>query len=381
MKKTAAFLFAFFLCSALLAQRQKVAVFLPLYLDSAYDAAGSFRFEKTAFPKYAIPGLEFFQGAQLALDSLEKRGAPLDVYFYDVKSLQGLNQQLAKPELKDVGLLIGQTNAQETAMLADWAARRKVPFVSATLPNDAGVDNNPYFVLLNTTLQSHVEGIYRFLQKYHSLDKIVVFRKPGSQEDQLKEQFTEMTRNTASGALSIRYVDLPSAFTSATLAPYLDSTRRTVCIAGSLEESFAGRLLQELRPFASVYPLRVIGMPTWDRLNLRSPELEIVYTSPFYFNQTSLLENRLATEFSATMATRPSDVFFRGYETVLRFSLLLLDTKKDLVSNLIRKGNTVFTPFDIAPVFKDKSTPTLDYFENKHLYFIKVQNGVRNVMQ
>ena len=80
------------------------------------------------------------------------------------------------------------------------------------------------------------------------------------------------------------------------------------------------------------------------------------------------------------MSTKPGEMFFRGYETMLRFSLLLLDTKKDIASNLSRKGNYILTPMDIQPVFKNSSDMTLDYFENKYLYFIKVLGGSKNVL-
>jgi hypothetical protein len=51
-----------------------------------------------------------------------------------------------------------------------------------------------------------------------------------------------------------------------------------------------------------------------------------------------------------------------------------------VASSLTRKGNTVITQFDIQPVFKDRSDMNLDYFENKHLYFIKLLGGVKNTM-
>ncbi len=73
-------------------------------------------------------------------------------------------------------------------------------------------------------------------------------------------------------------------------------------------------------------------------------------------------------------------MFYRGYETMLRFSLLLLDTKKDVASNLSRKGNYIFTPFDIQPNFLNKQSMTLDYFENKKLYFIRVNNSSKSIM-
>src|SRR5580692_2529373 len=73
--------------------RHSVAVFLPLYLDSAYDAGGNYRYDKN-FPKFINPGLEFYEGAGLALDSLRKEGIRLDVHIYDTRSLTRSIQQV-----------------------------------------------------------------------------------------------------------------------------------------------------------------------------------------------------------------------------------------------------------------------------------------------
>ena len=183
----AIFILAFsFSAIAQTVQRNKIAIFTPLYLDSVFDATGNFRFEKNNFPRYVIPGLEFYQGVQTALDSLQRRGAPLEIFVYDSRGKQSIAQQLALPELRDVEMIIAQSNVPETKALAEAAQQRKIPFISATLPNDANVSNNPYFVVLNSTLQAHVESIYQFIQKYHKQDRIIVFTKPGAQEDQIK---------------------------------------------------------------------------------------------------------------------------------------------------------------------------------------------------
>lgn len=359
-------------------KKHKIAIFTPLYLDSAFDAAGNFRYEKTG-AKFAGQGLDFYYGVQLAVDSLEKRGTPLEVFICDSRSKEGISYQFAKPEMRDVEMIIAQTNAAETKVLAEGALRRKIPFISSTFPNDAGVDNNPDFVILNTTLKSHVEGIYRFLQKYHSLDNIVVFRKPGTQEDLLKNYFLEFTK-AFSVPLKIKFVDVGMDFLPSTLAAQLDSTKRTVVVAGSLDESFATKLTQTLAGLNDKYPVRVMGMPTWENYNFnRAKDLEIIYTTPFYYNRSSELENSLAAQYNAVLSAKPSDLFFRGYETTLRFGMLLAETGKDVASNLTKKGNTVFTQFDIQPVFKGPSM-TLDYFENKHLYFIKVFGTVKNIL-
>ena len=360
----------------------KIAVFTPLFLDSVFDKNGTYLPDKMV-ARFTGPGLDFYLGAQLALDSLGKRGAPVEAYFFDTKSKESLTQQLAKADLNGIELMIGETNASETKLIAEIAQKRKIPFISATLPNDAGITNDAYLVILNSTLQTHVEGIYRYLQKYFSKSKIIIFRKSGAQEDQLKKDFLDFAKTISGGSLPFNYVDVGTNFSSNVLASYLDSSRANVCIAGSLDTDFGMKLAQGLNTIRKTYPITLIGMPTWDNLNLTNGplnDLEIIYSTPFYYNYSTSFENQLASSFNNKLYARPSDMYFRGYETTLRFTLMLLDNKRDLASSLTLKGNNVFTQLDIQPVFKDKKTMVLDYFENKHLYFIKVFGGVKNIV-
>jgi hypothetical protein len=78
--------------------------------------------------------------------------------------------------------------------------------------------------------------------------------------------------------------------------------------------------------------------------------------------------------FNKTMFARPSDMVFRGYEVTLKYGKLLLMYGKDIASNLGNKQTKVFTDFDIQPIL-NKQSMTLDYFENKKLYFLKWQDG------
>ena len=83
--------------------KHKIAIFAPLYLDSAFDATNEYRYEKNVFPKFINPGLEFYEGAQLALDSLDKEGAHLEIFVFDTRSSrETLDQQLSTPGMQDV---------------------------------------------------------------------------------------------------------------------------------------------------------------------------------------------------------------------------------------------------------------------------------------
>ncbi len=362
--------------------RHKIALFAPLFLDSAFDAADNYRFSKT-FPKFLNPGLEFYQGAQAAFDSLEKAGAPLEVFVYDTRAKNtSVAREVAAPELSNVEMIFAHANTAEVKTLAEAAQKKKVPFISATLPSDANITNNPFYVVLNPTLRTHIEGVYKYLQQYHRNDRIIIFNKTGAQENQIKLYIEEFGKATTTKPLKLQFHNIGSNFNAAQITGRLDTLQKTVCIAGSLNEGFGLKLAQTLASVSSSYPVTLVGMPTWDGFTLTKPEfknMEIVYSTPFNYGKWNPLQTQLSKAFETEINSRPTDMYFRGYETVLRFTLLLLDAKQDVASSLSRNGNYVFTEYDVQPVLLNAENMTLDYFENKKLYFTRIINGIKTV--
>lgn len=359
--------------------KQKIAVFVPLYLDSVFDATNNYRYEKT-FPKFINPGLEFYEGVQLALDSLNKEKAQLEVYIYDTRATQkNLLEQINEIDTA-TGLIIAHANTQENWVLASEAMIRKIPYINVNLPNDGGIKNNPYYIMLNPTLKTHAESVYRYLQKYYSTNTITVLKKKGQMEDLIRSYLEEFEKSTASVPLKLKYVDLIDSFTVKQLLPMLDSNRQNVFVAASLDENFNRRLLTQFALAGKHYKTVIVGMPTLDNLDrefskseFKGPE--IIYGDPFYNGKADKVSIQINNHFNTQMYARPSDMVFRGYEVMWKYSKLLVKYKTDLSSNLSDKSNKVFTDFDIQPVL-NKQTMTMEYFENKKLYFIRWQDGV-----
>jgi len=360
-------------------EKHKIAIFTPLYLDSAFDDVNNYRYEKQ-FPKFINPGLEFYEGVQLALDSFAREGTPLEVFIYDTRSVkEPLTQQLSQLDTS-IELILAYANPQESWNIANIAKSKKIPYINVNLPNDAGITDNPYFVMLNSTLQTHVALLYKYLQKNYPLAPIIMFRKKGQTEDMIKSLFDDAGKNSKSVPLKIKYVDLVDSFTVNQVAARLDSNVHTICIAGSLDENFGRRLAQQLASIDKSYPVTLVGMPTFDNLtkDFTLPQykgLEIVYSTPFYNSRMDEVSQEITDYFNTKMYARPSDMVMRGYEATWRFSKLLLQYGKDIASNLSRKEFNVFRELDIQPVIS-KETTTLDYFENKKLFFVKWQDGI-----
>src|SRR5580698_6181550 len=113
MKKCLLYIFFFLLLvrnvgySQTSSEKHNIAVFVPLYLDSAFDRSGNYKFN-TSFPKFLNPGLEFYEGAQLALDSLQSEGVQLDVHIYDTRSVTNpVSKKLQSADFQNTELIIG----------------------------------------------------------------------------------------------------------------------------------------------------------------------------------------------------------------------------------------------------------------------------------
>ncbi|MBI1341400.1 MAG: hypothetical protein GC171_00550 [Terrimonas sp.] len=364
---------------SLLQKKQfRIAVFAPLYLDSAFDGNNNYRYED-AFPKFINPGLEFYEGIQMALDSLDSIGIPVEVFVYDTRSAtQNLATQLIDAVGHHVELLIAHITGQELFQFARIAKENAIPLIDVNLPNDGGITGNPYFVILNSTLRTHCEEIYKYLQKYHSTDQMIVFRRKGKMEDMIQSYFDEYAKTTLSVPLRLKYIDLPADFKTNTLTNYLDSNRKTVCIAASLDTAFRTSLTRKLATLSESYHPLVIGMPTWDNIDFTDPALkglEIVYSTPFYNSRTDKFSTAIVEKFNREKYANPSDMVVRGYETMWKFANLLVKYQSDIASNIANKEFNLIRSFDIQPVL-NKTSLTLDYFENRKLYFVKWADGL-----
>jgi hypothetical protein len=353
----------------------KIAVFAPVYLDSAF-ADDTYKLGRSNLPRYILPGLDFYNGVMLAIDSLNTEKAPVEILFYDSKSsTTPLSEIVAGTDLQDISLIIASfTNRNEIKSLADFSLAKKIPLISATYPNDGDITGNPFFVLLNPTLSTHIEGVYKYIHRVFPMDNIILFRKKGNVENMIQSVLLDMNKKTPGIPLKIKTVELPDSFTTKEVTDYLDSSRQNIVVCGSLNEDF-GMALSKAISSSKSYRAIAVGMPTWDGLRDISNNLEIVYSTPYNLSRTDKLSIRLSEKYRTKYAGRPSDMVFKGFESMYHFTKLLLKYGNTLIDHLSAKEFKLFNDFDIQPVKIDKTAITPDYLENKKLYFIRKMDG------
>ena len=102
------FFFSFFTIHLNAQEPLKIAVFAPIYLDTAFNG-DNYKLNYN-LPKYILPGLEFYNGAMMAVDSLKTEGKELEILFYDSKGSESIYTIIRKPEFQNIGMIIACFN-------------------------------------------------------------------------------------------------------------------------------------------------------------------------------------------------------------------------------------------------------------------------------
>jgi len=364
-------------------KKHRIAVFSPIYLDSAFNG-NTFKLWGNYLPKNMLPGLEFYDGIMMAIDSLKADSiGNLLVDVYDYKSKNNSLTQITNDSsnnLADAKVIIASfNNRADIKILADYGKTKQIPIISATYPNDGGISDNPYFFLLNSTLRTHCKALYQYLQKNHTNDNVVYLTRKGSFETMVEDFFLEYDAVNKSTALGLEPVHLVDTFYTKELTSLLDSNKQNIIFCGTINESFAQKVISCLSQQKN-YKTTVIGMPTWDGLrNLERPEykgVEVIYTSPYNYSKTNTIVSNVTSKYKVKYNAKPSDLVFKGYETMLRLGKTISLYGANALQLFSDDLFKVINSLDIQPYYNKDNKTQIDFYENQKLYFIKKVDGI-----
>jgi hypothetical protein len=355
----------------------RVAIIAPLYLDSAFN--GSQLKSETSIPKYALGGLDFIQGAQIALDTLNLHGKHVEAFIYDSKSYtQTIPSLIKNGKLNNTDLIIGSVKQPEYEQLAEFSLEKHIPFISATYPNDAGVRRNPFLIILNSTLRTHCQSIFSYLLQKYGTDNIYLVKKKN--DNRIDNYFREINVQDGKPLLKIKTIMIDSSLTATQLRYLIETTKTSIIIGASLDETFSQKLADACYPIQKTNPVALFGMPNWDGFSAWFKKgaytgFPIRYTSPHYIAKENGFESYLANKYLQLYRIQPDDMAEKGFEITYNFTSVLINHPGRFMENLNDTLNAPLHNFNIQPVYFSQEKFSADYYENKHLFMMQIVNG------
>lgn len=375
------FLTGFHASKAQLGKRTiRVGLLTSLYLDQHFTDSLTLKSPKD-FPRLAVSGLEFYEGASLAIDSLNKNGISVKMQVFDLQSQNGnINTLIQNATFEQFDILIAQANGPEINQLALIAKELKIPFINATHPNDRGIRDNPYFLIANPTLTAHLEFLQQQITNKWSSANIIWLRRQNSVDNKLEDSFKEINGRKGNKKIAYNTYTIGDLPTIQEISPYIDTTKTNVFIAGSLDDKFGVNLVAALNSFPKKGLLNVVGMPNWENLKeiqvSKFAGLPIYFSSPFYISPTNSWAKEMDELFKNNIYTKASLSAFKGFELTYYFASVFSKHGRVFVED---PADVLFTPLnDLA--FKAVKTKgpegPIDYYENKKLYLLRRLNGI-----
>ena len=378
-------LLIYLLCAATAVAQEKksiveVGLFSSLYLDQYFNYDNEL-INTRDFPKQALSALEFYEGATLAIDSLNAVGKSVSLNLYDVQSYQGnISKAFENGDFDNLDLIIAQVGGNEFFQLAIIAREMNIPIINATYPNTRGITASPNLYIVNPRINVHLELIHQKIGRNWKAANIVWFTKEKAAEKQLENIIGNLNRQQGTNGFRYKTVYLKEDFSISDVSKNFDSTKANVWVLGSFDEAFAAKFASVANNMPRKDKLHLIGMPNWESLKeiqaKQYSSLAIYYTMAFYLPHENLFVRQMDEIFKTSMGIKSPTMALKGFEITYYFCSLLDKYGKIKTGQPAEAGFKVLTDFDFQPVFLNQTSGEPDFIENKNIKFIRRLNNL-----
>ena len=348
--------------------RYRIDVLLPLYLDELVEE------DQPVFdhlPDKATNGYQFYEGILLAKDSLNKLGYNLDIYIHDITQ-EGANIErlILLKTLVNSDLIIGFLASHQLDKIASFAKKYKINFISALSPSVDKVQDNPFFTIIQPTLHKHCIRIRNKAMEQFPERTIMMIANPSNPIDSGALVYCSGNKQKKWPRFSWDELEDSTA-----LVPMID-TGLTPILLTIVDPLLADTIMQQIADWFPQNRFHFFGMPSWKGasfLRAKNPNLSYTISTAFYFDNSIIMPQILVRNYKKTTDARPTELVYRGYETVYWYAYLLQRYGTVYNAHLNDLSGAAFTKFDMQPQWTREND--FMYLENEHVYYLNYKNG------
>jgi len=350
-----------------------VALFLPFHISETLDID----IDKIAKGDEDLPGktsvaIQFYQGAQMAIDSLKKSGfsAKLHVYDIDEKDSVQLAELLKKPELLTMDLMVGPLYSSNFVPLSKYAKENKIFITSPVSQQNKILFNNPYVSKVTASVTTQTEEMADYIAGKYKADNIVVVNSGIAKDAPLVKIFLNRVNELLhkSGTDSVSEC---KGFGG--ISNFIHSTKTNVVVVPSGNQTFVSDFITKLNGLREKNPIILFGMQSWndfDNLDLDYlSNMQFHYPSATFINYDSSTVKLFVRKYADQHKTDPGAFVFQGFDVMYFYLDMLRKYGFNFQNKLATtKQSGLQTSFEFYQVSAESG------FENKAVYMLMFQD-------
>lgn len=324
--------------------------------------------------------LDYYRGAQIALDSLKRLGLNADVYVYDVgEDIVRTRETIRRPEIRNMDMVFGPMHKTSLALVSEKSKENQFYLVSPNSFSNEVFEENPYLMRGTATTETMIRYLANYVAIQHQKNNVLMVNSQNAKEWPLREAFI-VNYNKAVGTFpnvfsdSIRSVTID--FTKPeNVSRWLREDTLNVLVVPSTSLAFVSDFMTRLSRIDKSYRVQVYGMDNW----LKFDNIDAVYKNRFHLRLVAPTfvdydAERVVSflkEYRKRYGMEPSqyDYGFLGFDLTLFFGKCLLNDglafPKDFDTTEM-KGTAGNYRFGRSVKGKE--------FENKEVYILEYDN-------
>lgn len=313
-----------------------IAILLPFFLDKGPGYSES----------YTDLSTEFYMGAQLAIDSLEKLGLNSKIYIYDSQNdTASIKAILKKDEFRHMDMVIGPLFPDKMGIVAKWCKEHKVKFVSPVAANADILKENPYVFTAIPSDLSLIEGAAKYLLNSGIKDQIVLVKPTSPKDIALYDRFR-------TAFMTLPYKGVRPKLVETNLQDfktYIKKGGNTLFVVPTVDEATAKKFMNTLVVSSNNVTgnISVFGTKEWllfeDINGAYKNKYNFQFSAPNEFSYANETTKDMARLYRRTYNADLSKMAVQGYDVMMFFCLKYLmneSPERGIMSNfkMVQKG-------------------------------------------
>ncbi len=347
--------------------QRNIALLLPFQLNQV--AVGTLDDKDV---KRSALALDFYQGFELGLEQLAKKGASFNLDVLDTRdNVTHVAKLGTSAKVNNASIVIGPVYPQEIksfgASFTDKAVLQINP-LSAAMPSEY---NLPNLVSITPPIKSHANAIAAKVAKEFGPGDVIIIYNTANPDSR---QF--LTGMVAAIKQAKSTVNVVSVSTIAQLNENLKLGGINYVIAGTTDKTQLNSLIDNLtsKYLENFYAINLFGHPLWDRYDFSSyadfANLNPLITSESNLRTWSAAVKSFREDYNSSFGVKPSDASYKGYDAAIYFGGLVNKYGAGNIADKLTKE-----PFTgIFSAYKFKHNDTWG-FANESVFFKIYRNG------
>jgi len=363
--------------------RYNVSLLLPFLADRSENLSGEVY-------DGSLWALHFFSGAQMALSELGQQGIKLNVAVKDTRGDVSTVERLLRqdPFIRQSHLIIGPYRRDNVRQVAEYAKRNQITFVSPYSGTANLSTENPEYIQVSPTLQSHCRAIIDHTLSRYAANQVVLVRENNETQKAILDffqtaYFSYVGTDQVTPLQEYVVSEENSNYAKIDLKNYLEERDTLILIVPSWSEPFVYSLLREADLARSNEDHIVIfGLPQWMRFEQMDydyyEKLNLHLSSNYFIDHEASEISRFRENFFQRFGTVPRMEAYLGYDVMKYFGKQLHEHGTKFQYYLEEEpSDYLHTRFEFEPMYQpgsDLLKAKIDHFENQFVHILRFKD-------